>query len=77
MEGILQFVGAFSKDWAESIKSSTQGEIKDQVDSLVANRNRIAHGRDVGLSHFRLREYYRSALRVIELVEKQCGTNQP
>lgn len=77
MEGILHLVGGFSQDWAENIRTETQGRLKDHVDSLVANRNQIAHGENVGLSYTQLQGYYQSALTVIELVEKQCGTNQP
>lgn len=72
MEGIVQLVGAFSQDWAEDMRIKTQGRLKDHVDSLVANRNQIAHGESVGLSYVQLEGYYRSALAVIELVEKQC-----
>ena len=74
MEGIIQLVGAFSQDWADSLRTETRDQLKDHIDSLVANRNQIAHGKDVGLSHVRLNEYYQSALRVIEIVEEQCAT---
>ena len=73
MEPILQLVGAFSPDWRMSMESESQGKLKLQVDSLVNDRNQIAHGRDVRLSYAELQEYYQSALDVIELVEKQCG----
>ena len=73
MERILQLVGAFSEEWRESLESETQGRIKLQVDSLVNHRNQIAHGRDVRISHTKLKEYYQSAQAVVELVEERCG----
>lgn len=76
MELILQLVGAFSLDWRMNLEGETQGKLKLQVDSLVNDRNQIAHGRDVRLSYAELNEYYRSALEVIKLVERQCGADQ-
>ena len=75
METVIQLVGAFSQDWANNLKAETKDQLKDHIDSLVANRNLIAHGKDVGLSHVRLNEYYQSALRVIEVVEEQCAAD--
>ena len=71
---VIELVEAFSRDWADSLRTETKDRLKDQIDSLVASRNQIAHGKDVGLSLVRLEEYYRSAQKVIELVEKQCDT---
>lgn len=73
MEVILQLVGAFSQDWANSVEGRTRGRLKDHVDSLVNDRNLIAHGRDVRLSYVQLQGYYASALEVIQLVEEQCA----
>ena len=73
MEVILELMGAFSQDWKKSMESETQGRLKLHVDSLVNDRNLIAHGKDVGLSYVQLQGYYRSALAVIELIEKHCN----
>ena len=75
METVIQLVGAFSQDWADNLKTETRDQLKDHIDSLVANRNQIAHGKDVGLSHVRLNDYYQSAVKVIELIEEQCDTS--
>ena len=74
MEIILQLVGAFSQDWDNNIRDQTRGRLKDHVDSLINDRNQIAHGKDVGLSFIQLQEYYQSALSVIALIERQCST---
>ena len=73
MDRILTLAGSFSPEWASKLKDQTEGELKDAVDSVVANRNRIAHGEDVGITYARVADYYRRVVRVIEIVEEQCS----
>ena len=77
MGAILGLMRAFSEDWANNLSNETRGKLQRHVDSLVANRNQIAHGKNesVVLSYAELKEYYQSALTVIELVEKQCDSS--
>lgn len=72
MTKVLAVVRDFNPAWAEDLKASTQGEIKDSVDSVVANRHRIAHGESVGVSLVYARQYYRGAVRLIDLIAEQC-----
>ncbi len=73
MEKILQLTALFSVDWAKDLRSATEGQPKDAVDSIVANKNHIAHGEDVGITYGRIRRYYENALSVIEMIDKQCN----
>lgn len=73
MEKIVQLMGAFDSSWGRQLKDATDGELKDAVDSIVANRNRIAHGESVGLTMSQLRTYYERACRVIDLVQGRCA----
>lgn len=78
MGKILELVGKFSAEWAEQLEIDTQGEIKAAVNSIVANRNRIAHGEDVSLGMVGLVGYYKSAKKLVRLIERQCdSTVQP
>jgi len=61
VERILQLVGAFGKAKREAVENSIDDEHKDAVNSIVANRHNLAHGRNVGISLGRLREYYEKA----------------
>ena len=69
MERILQMAGIFSPAWRISIEAATTDEMKDAVDSILSNRDNIAHGGDVGLTIGTMKRYYGDALRVLELVE--------
>ena len=73
MERILTIAGSFSEEWASQLRVDSQGEVKDAVDSVVANRNRISHGDDVGITYARVQEYYTQIIKLIELVENQCS----
>ena len=73
MEKIASLVGSFSPQWESDLRTATDGELKDAVDSIVANRNRIAHGEDVGITYARVRDYYSRIVRVLEFVERQCA----
>src|SRR5438270_3153804 len=68
MTKVLGLVRDFNPGWAEDLKVSTQGQIKDSVDSVVANRHKIAHGESVGVSLAYARQYYRGAVQLIDLI---------
>jgi hypothetical protein len=74
MGKILDLARAFNPLWADELATATEGELKDAVDSIVANRNQIAHGRDVGITYIRMKNYYERAIKVVDLVEKICGS---
>ncbi len=45
---------------------------KEAIDSIMANRHRIAHGRDSGITVARVREYLDKSVEVVEFIEAQC-----
>jgi hypothetical protein len=71
MDRILALTNSFSPDWAVGLRTATDGEIKDSIDSIVANRHKIAHGESVGISFSRISQYYKDARRVVSLIETQ------
>ena len=73
MERILQLLRSFNSTWYDQLKSSTEGEPKDAIDGIKANRDRIAHGGNVGITYTTISRYYQNALKVVELIEDQCN----
>lgn len=69
MEKIIQVAAAFDKQFGEDLRKSTEGKLKDGVDSIVSNRNQIAHGQSVGLSLGTLKGYYQCANDVIDIID--------
>ena len=75
MEKILNITRAFNADWAKEIELEldNNSEIKDSIDSIVKNRNKIAHGENVGITYSRMKSYYENALKLMKLLEEQCN----
>jgi hypothetical protein len=73
MQDIIELAGMFNSRWGEMLEQGSQGELKDAVDSVMANRNQIAHGENVGISYVRIKEYYNSILKLIDFVESNCS----
>ena len=73
MEKIIALAGSFSLAWAEELKGASEGAVKDAVDSIVANKNSIAHGESVGITVARVQRYYERTLEVLETIETQCA----
>ena len=74
MGKIIELTRAFNSQWANELETVAEEEIKDAVDSIVANRNQIAHGRDVGITYTRIKNYYERAIKVVDLIENICGS---
>ncbi len=73
MGRILDLAQSFSLQLREDLDNATDYEMKDAVDSIVTNRNKIAHGEDVGISYVTVHRYYRDAVRMLEILEGQCS----
>jgi hypothetical protein len=58
-DDVLVMLGYFNPDWREHFESSTAPEVKDAIDSIVNNRNQIAHGAQTGISLVTFMEYYK------------------
>ncbi len=73
MGSILELAGGFSQEWRQRLENDTSGQLAESVNSIVGNRHKIAHGESVGLTLHTLIQYYTDALRVVDLLRKQCG----
>jgi len=71
MPRILEILGKFKGQWRENLAAKSEGRLKDAVDSIVANKNNIAHGRDVGVTYVTVKDYFECAKEVIGLLEQE------
>ena len=69
---LLEMIGRFSEEWRKNLRDTTKGKLGDSLDSIVNNRNKIAHGDDVFVSLSNLQSYFSDAQRIIELVYNEC-----
>lgn len=66
---LCDLVGDFDAQFRERMEDFVSGERKDAIDSVIANRHQIAHGRDVGLTIFRISAYYNHVLDTVAFLE--------
>jgi len=73
---ILLILKDFSPEWSEKYDKEVRkielvpNQIKDSIDSVIANRHNIAHGKDVGISLGTMTAYYDTIKKAIEILEK-------
>lgn len=71
---ILNLSGGFCKSWASELEVLIKNEeIGDSINSLVDNRNHIAHGIDIGITYSRIKGYYSNSIKLLKIIDKQCS----
>ena len=71
----MDVAGSFSPTWREELQEYLQrddGLRKEALDSIMNNRNQIAHGKNVGITVHRVRDYMERCVEVLEFIEDQC-----
>jgi len=71
-EKLVQLLGSFSSEWKDTFIQKRTETQKAAIDSVVANRHQIAHGRFVGLTLSRMKQYYDEVVQAIVLIDEQC-----
>lgn len=69
---IEELLRKFNPEWANSLEDDLDESVKSSIGSIVANKNRIAHGEDVTITFQLLSNYYKDALRLLDKVEEYC-----
>lgn len=73
MDRLCRLIGSFGEDWLEEVTQLPDyGRIKAAVDSIVSNRNNVAHGEDISTTILQLREYYDAVVILLDLLVAQC-----
>lgn len=67
---IVELVARFGPDHRSAVERAIEGDMRDALDSVVANRNLIAHGGNVGLTLPVVRDYYARVVRAVEAIEE-------
>ena len=69
----LETAGAFRRVWASDLEVFLDDDgRREAIDSIMANRHLIAHGKDSGITLSRVKDYLAKSVRVIEFIEAQC-----
>jgi hypothetical protein len=71
-EKITIVARSFDAHWAFALEKYLEEDgRKDAIDSVMNNRNQIAHGKDVGITIPRISEYLEKSVEVLEFIESQ------
>lgn len=73
-EKIKQLLRSFSTLWCDDFEENVDESGKLALDSIVALRNNIAHGRSVGTTYSRIRSYFDKVVDIIDYLERDCIT---
>jgi len=69
----IEVAGQFKPDWGNALGKYAEDENRNNgIDSIMANRHNIAHGKNSGITIGRLRNYFAKSLEIIEFLENQC-----
>jgi len=72
---IEEILRKFHSRWAEDFTTQisdagvSENEIKDSIDSVVAIRHAIAHGKNTGISYITISKYYSNAKAAVNILE--------
>lgn len=72
---IINLLTSFNLDWGQKFdRFSSEEEIKDKINSIAANRNLIAHGRDTGISAARITDFNLAHKRTLQFIHDMVLT---
>ncbi len=71
MQRICEVARSFSPEWGLALEKDV--EMRDSINSIIANRHQIAHGRSSDVTIGRLQPWYKDAVRLINTIKAQCG----
>lgn len=72
-EAIYALTKDFDDGWVEYLKANVDQSYRDAINSIVSNRNTIAHGGTSSITLNDLEKYYQNAVNVIDELEKICA----
>lgn len=72
-DNIIRTAGAFSDAWADEVRLFLSADDRRAaVNTIMAQRNLIAHGRQSSISPAQLQAYLAKCVEVIDFIENQC-----
>lgn len=66
---LIGLVSCFSIKWAEELKRRITSEQKDSLNSIIFNKNLIAHGETCSITFINIKDYYYKSKEIIVLLE--------
>lgn len=68
-EKVLELLSSFDNDWKEKFAHAINDEQKSALNTIVSNRNNIAHGENDSVSYVLMVDYYERVKEVVNLLK--------
>jgi RiboL-PSP-HEPN len=69
----LEIARQFKTSWADALENFADSSgRREAINSIMANRHEIAHGKHPGITLVQIKYYLDRAVEVVEFIEKQC-----
>lgn len=75
-EKFISTLSFFSQEWVEKYRSEINEELASSLNSLISNRNNIAHGENDNITFRSIEKYYSDTKEVIEILKKVVKKNK-
>lgn len=70
----IEIARSFKPSWADALESYVDSDgRREAINSIMANRHEIAHGKHPGITLVQINDYLDRAVEVIEFLEHQCA----
>jgi len=69
---IIKLAYSFSKKWGDDLKDYMTDERKDSINTIVNNKNLIAHGKNSGITYSAMQKNWENSKEVVEFIKLLC-----
>lgn len=67
---LLEILNSFDKNWKEAFETKINDEQKAALNTIVSNRNNIAHGENDAISYNLMVNYYQRIKEVVDILKQ-------
>ena len=71
-ERLRELVRDFDASWATGLDAFLTDERKQALNSVVTNRNKVAHGESVSIGLVQMKRWLSEVLEIVAFLEEQC-----
>ena len=63
---------SFSKEWGHKLEDFFTDEMKDSINTIVNNKNLIAHGKNSGITYRDMKKHWANSIKLVKFLKSLC-----
>lgn len=67
---LITFLDSFNSEWTAAFLAKMNDRLKSSLNSLISNRNNIAHGNTDSITFNNIKQYYNDTKKVIDILDQ-------